>query len=179
MSRIGKMPIPIPGGVEFKLDGKHVKVKGPKGELEWTVPKGMGVRVDDGVVHVDDQLGDNFGRALHGTVRTLLANMVQGVTEGYQKQLEINGVGYRAQMQGKTLVLNLNYDHPIEYPMPEGIEAEVTDRPLVVTVRGIDKQMVGQVAANIRAIQKPDPYKGKGIKYVGEQIRRKAGKSAG
>lgn len=179
MSRIGKLPIPLPKGVEVTHEGSAVRVKGPKGELGWTLPRGIALRQEDDGLVLDDQLGNTTGKALHGTSRALLANMVLGVTSGFSKVLEVNGVGYRVQLQGKKLVFNLNYDHPIEYPLPEGITAEVADRPLTVTIRGIDKQLVGQVAANIRAIQKPDPYKGKGIKYVDEQVRRKTGKSAG
>jgi large subunit ribosomal protein L6 len=179
MSRIGKQPIPIPTGVEVKMDGASVHIKGPKGGLEWSLPVGIGLRVDGGTIHLEDKLGNTRGKALHGTSRTLVANMVTGVTQGYTRALEIIGVGYRAQVAGRKLVLNLRYDHPIEFPLPEGVNAEVTDRPLKITLRGIDKALLGQTAANIRAFQKPDPYKGKGIRYEGEQVRKKAGKSAG
>jgi large subunit ribosomal protein L6 len=179
MSRIGKEPITLPSGVEVRIEGRNVQVKGPKGQLSWTVPEGIGVTLDGGVVKVEDQLGNNRGKALHGVSRTIIANMVTGVSQGFKKTLEIVGTGYRAQVEGKNLVLNLQYNHPVVFPIPEGIEIKVEDRPLRVIVSGIDKQLVGQTAANIRAIQPPEPYKGKGIRYEGEQIRRKVGKAAG
>lgn len=179
MSRIGKQPIPIPKGVEVHSEGSRLRVKGPKGELSFDVPSEMELRQEDDVIWLDDKQGSKRSKALHGASRTRVANMVAGVTDGFSKTLEITGVGYRAQVEGRKLVLNLRHDHPVEFELPEGIDAEVGERPLTVTVRGIDKVLVGQMAANIRAVQKPDPYKGKGIKYADEQIRRKAGKSAG
>ena len=179
MSRIGKQPIPIPKGVEVVQDGQRVRVKGPKGELEWTLPDGIGLTRDGDTLKVENLLGNSRGNALHGVSRTRVANLVIGVSEGFRKTLEIVGVGYRAQVEGKNLVLNIQYNHPVVFPIPEGISIKVEDRPLRVIVEGIDKELVGQTAANIRAIQPPEPYKGKGIRYEGEQVRRKAGKSAG
>jgi large subunit ribosomal protein L6 len=179
MSRIGKQPIPIPKGVEVHKEGSNIRVKGPKGELNFDIPLEIEFRQEDDALWLEDKQGSKRSRALHGVSRTRVANMVAGVTVGFSKILEIIGVGYRAQVEGRKLVLNVRYDHPVEFVLPEGINAEVKDRPLTVTVSGIDKALVGQIAANIRAVQKPDPYKGKGIKYADERIRRKAGKSAG
>ncbi|MBU1701387.1 MAG: 50S ribosomal protein L6 [Candidatus Eisenbacteria bacterium] len=179
MSRIGKLPIEIPKGVEIRQEGQRINVKGPKGEMTWTLPRGINIRRDGETLFVEDNLGTNEGRALHGANRSHVANLITGVTAGYAKVLEIIGVGYRAQMEGKNLILNLRYNHPIVFPVPDGVTAEVTDRPLKIKISGIDKVVIGQTAANIRAIQKPDPYKGKGIRYEGEQVRKKAGKSAG
>ena len=178
MSRIGKQPIPVPSGVDVTIDGNTVTVKGPKGTLEHTAPPAMAVARDgdDIVVARPDDERDN--RALHGLTRSLLANMVQGVSEGYERELEIVGVGYRATAQGPSkLELQVGYSHAVPFDAPEGITFEVP-QPTRIMVRGCDKQLVGQVAANIRKIRKPEPYKGKGIRYVDEHVRRKAGKSA-
>lgn len=176
MSRIGTAPIPIPQGVEIKQAGPAVEVKGPKGALSHTLPVGISLQVEDGVVHVKRDGDAKRMRSLHGLTRTLIANMVTGVTQGFEKGLEIVGIGYRANLQGRNLQLSLGYSHPVIYPLPEGIEV-VVEKQNKLTVTGIDKQKVGQVAAEIRSFRKPEPYKGKGIKYIGEQIRRKAGKA--
>jgi large subunit ribosomal protein L6 len=176
MSRIGKSPIPIPQGVEIKRAGSTVEVKGPKGALFHTIPEGVSIKIEDGVIHVKRKGDAKRERSLHGLSRTLIANMVTGVTAGFEKGLEIVGIGYRAALQGRNLQLSLGYSHPVIYPIPEGIEVEV-EKQNKITVKGIDKQKVGQVAAEIRSFRKPEPYKGKGIRYVGEQVRRKAGKA--
>ncbi|NLM12303.1 MAG: 50S ribosomal protein L6 [Epulopiscium sp.] len=176
MSRIGKLPITIPSGVEVKVgDGNLVTVKGPKGSLERKLPAEISVAVEDNQVVVTRPSDLKKHRALHGLTRTLVANMVEGVTNGYSKVLEINGVGYRAQKQGKKLVLSLGYSHPVEMEDPEGIESTVDGNKIIV--RGIDKEKVGQYAAEIRFKRPPEPYKGKGIKYADEVIRRKEGKT--
>jgi large subunit ribosomal protein L6 len=176
MSRIGRQPIPVPGGVEVKIDGRAVTVKGPKGELSHTVAEPIAVGLDDGAVTVTRPNDENTVRALHGLTRALLNNMVVGVTQGYSKTLEIVGVGYRVQAKGSDLEFSLGYSHSILVEAPEGIIFKV-ERPTVFSVEGIDKQKVGEVAANIRKLRKPDPYKGKGVRYQGEQIRRKVGKA--
>src|SRR5687768_5004969 len=178
MSRIGKKPIPMPKGVDFSIDGNTVKVKGPKGELTHTFTPGMKVRVENNEIIVERPSDDKNERALHGLTRALIANMVLGVTEGFKKTLEIVGVGYKAEKKGKKLVVTVGYSHPVEYPEPAGITLS-TPAPTVIVVEGIDKQKVGQVAAELRQFRKPEPYKGKGIRYQGEQVRRKAGKTAG
>jgi large subunit ribosomal protein L6 len=178
MSRIGKQPIPVPSGVEVSIDGAHVTVKGPKGTLEHDAPPTIALsrEGDDIVVTRADDEREN--RALHGLTRSLVANMVRGVAEGYERELEIVGVGYRATAQGPAkLELQLGFSHSVQFEAPEGITFEVP-QPTRITVRGCDKQLVGQVAANIRKIRKPEPYKGKGIRYADEYVRRKAGKSA-
>lgn len=176
MSRVGMKPIPLPEGVEIAIDGSVVRVKGPKGELVQTVRPEMRVEVDDGRVKVARPSDAKPHRALHGLTRALIANMVVGVTEGYQKALEIVGVGYRAEKKGQTLVLSVGYSHQVQYPEPDGISI-TTPSPTAVLVAGTDKQKVGQAAAEIRAVRPPEPYKGKGIRYQGEQVRRKAGKA--
>jgi large subunit ribosomal protein L6 len=176
MSRIGKKPIPVPGGVTVTVDGSTVTVKGPKGELQRTFDPAMALVLEDGELRVERPSDSKPHRALHGLTRALLANMVEGVTNGYRKALEIIGVGYRAEKKGDALVLTVGYSHQVTYPEPEGIALSTTS-PTVVVVEGIDKQKVGQVAAEIRAVRKPEPYKGKGIRYQGEQVRRKAGKA--
>jgi large subunit ribosomal protein L6 len=176
MSRIGKAPIPIPHGVEINRVGSTVEVKGPKGALSHTIPEGISIQVEDGVIQVKRKGDAKRERSLHGLSRTLIANMVTGVTAGFEKGLEIVGIGYRAALQGRNLQLSLGYSHPVIYPIPDGIEVDV-EKQNKITVKGIDKQKVGQVAAEIRSFRKPEPYKGKGIRYVGEQIRRKAGKA--
>lgn len=177
MSRIGRSPIDVPGGVEVTLEPGFVRVKGPKGTLERTLPRQIAVSQEGGQILVTRPSDDGPHRSLHGLTRTLVANMVEGVTQGFEKNLEIQGVGYRAAPKGSGLELQLGYSHPVEYPAPEGITFEVTT-PTRITIRGADKEMVGQVAAEIRAIRKPDPYKQKGVRYAGEYIRKKAGKTA-
>ena len=178
MSRIGKKPVPLPKGVDFSINGNTVKVKGPKGELTQEVTPSMKVRVENDEIIVERPNDDKNERALHGLTRALIANMVLGVTEGFKKTLEIVGVGYKAEKKGKKLVVTVGYSHPVEYPEPEGITLSAP-APTVIVVEGIDKQKVGQVAAELRQFRKPEPYKGKGIRYQGEQVRRKAGKTAG
>ena len=177
MSRIGKQPIPVPSGVEVTIEPALVKVKGPKGELSERVDRNMQVKQENGEILVARPTDRGEHRALHGLTRSLIANMVEGVTNGFEKRLEIQGVGYRAQLQGSKLVLALGYSHPIEMEAPDGIEFEVP-QPTRVIVRGISKQMVGEVAANIRKQRPPEPYKGKGIRYEGEYVMRKVGKRA-
>jgi large subunit ribosomal protein L6 len=176
MSRIGRRPIAIPAGVEIDLRGAQITVRGPKGELQRTLPAAMRVRIDDGEVTVERPSEAKPHRELHGLTRTLVANMVEGVTNGYRKSLEISGVGYRAQKVGENLQLSLGYSHPVDVEAPAGISFEV-ETPTRLSVVGIDKELVGQVAARVRSKRKPEPYKGKGVRYVGEQVRRKAGKT--
>lgn len=183
MSRIGRLPVAVPGGVDIKIDGQAVSIKGPKGELQHTVPEPIEVRLEDGQVTVARPSDVNTVRALHGLTRALIANMVEGVTNGYSKTLEIRGVGYTAQAKGpRQLELKLGYSHPVNFEAPDGISfrVEVVRRDNVnalIHVDGIDKQKVGEAAANIRKLRKPDVYKGKGVRYQGEQIRRKVGKA--
>lgn len=177
MSRIGIKPVGLPAGVEVKVDGNNaVTVKGPKGELTEQISKLLKVEVKDGAVNVSRDSDAKAYREQHGLARTLIQNMVTGVTQGYEKKLELVGVGYKAEKKGKKLVLNLGYSHPVELEDPEGITTEAPSATEVV-VKGIDKALVGNYAANIRAWRKPEPYKGKGIKYAGEYIRRKEGKT--
>ncbi len=178
MSRVGLKPIPIPDGTAINVDGDLSVVKGPKGELRQHIPAGLSFEQKDGELWITRPNDSPKMRANHGLVRALIANQVEGVTEGFKKSLEIVGVGYRAQVKGKVLDLQLQFSHPLEYPIPEGIQIDCPE-PTRIDVSGIDKQQVGQVAAEIRAFRKPEPYKGKGIRYVGEQIIRKAGKAAG
>jgi large subunit ribosomal protein L6 len=177
MSRIGRAPIAVPSGVDVALTGNNVVVKGPKGELSLDIHPSMKISLDEGVMTVTrpDDTGPN--RSLHGLTRTLVANMVTGVTTGFEKKLEIQGVGYRASKKGSDLEILVGYSHPVVVPPPENIEFEVPV-PTQIVVKGIDKQRVGQVAAEIRSIRKPEPYKGKGIRYEGEVVRRKVGKRA-
>jgi large subunit ribosomal protein L6 len=177
MSRVGQAPIPIPSGVEVKVDARTVHVKGPKGELTRQVPEAISVEQTDGELRIKRAGEAREVKALHGLTRSLIANMVQGVTEGYEKRLEIHGVGYRATKQGNALELTVGLSHTVRKEAPSGIEFEVPT-PTRITVRGVDKELVGQTAAEIRAIRKPEPYKAKGIRYEGEYIRRKAGKAA-
>lgn len=178
MSRIGRKPIAIPAGVTVSVDGNTVRVKGPKGELTLETQQDFRVEVADGRVVVHRPSDAKQHRAFHGLTRALLANMVTGVTDGFKKSLEIVGVGYRAEKKGDVLVLNVGYSHQVQYPQPEGITIS-TPNPTTIVVEGIDKQKVGQVAAEIRAVRPPEPYKGKGIRYQGEYVRRKAGKAGG
>ena len=179
MSRIGKLPIPVPSGVDLTMSGTTLTVKGPKGTLTQEVHPDITINIGDGEVTVTRGNDEREQRALHGLFRSLIANMVVGVTEGYVRRLEIVGVGYRAALRGSNgLTLQMGFSHPVEFDAPEGITFEVPT-PTRITINGIDKQVVGQVAANIRKIRKPEPYKGKGIRYEGEQVRRKSGKAAG
>jgi large subunit ribosomal protein L6 len=176
MSRIGRLPIPVPSGVDVRIDGQEIAVKGPKGELKHTVTRPIEVVRDGDELKVTRPNDDGPIRALHGLTRSLINNMVVGVTQGYSKTLEIVGVGYRVQAKGSNLEFSLGYSHPITVEPPEGINFRV-ERPTQLVVEGIDKQKVGEVAANIRKLRRPDPYKGKGVRYQGEQIRRKVGKA--
>jgi large subunit ribosomal protein L6 len=176
MSRIGRMPVVVPSGVDVTIDGRQVRVKGPKGELSLEVPTPIDVAHTDGTITVTRPSDEGEIRALHGLSRSLIANMVTGVTAGYSKTMEIVGVGYRVQAKGKDLEFALGYSHPVPVTAPDGITFRV-ETPTRFVVEGIDKQQVGEVAANIRKLRKPDPYKGKGVKYQGEQIRRKVGKA--
>jgi large subunit ribosomal protein L6 len=178
MSRIGKQPVDLPKGVDARLDDGTLTVKGPRGSLELRVHPEMQVSIDDGVLSVTRPSEQSRHKALHGLTRSLVANMVHGVTEGFQRKLEIVGVGYRAEKKPTGITRHLGFSHTIDYPAPEGIELEVPV-PTEVVVKGTDKQLVGQVAAEIRGFRPPEPYKGKGVRYAGEQIRRKAGKTAG
>jgi large subunit ribosomal protein L6 len=177
MSRIGRAPIPVPDGVTVTIEGQRVTVTGPKGELRHTVVEPIRVTQEDGQLLVTRPTDRGPHRALHGLSRTLVANMVQGVSAGFSRELEIVGVGYRAQLKGQALEMAVGYSHPVTITPPEGIAFEVPS-PTQVVVRGIDKQAVGQVAAQIRAVRPPEPYKGKGIRYAGETVRRKVGKRA-
>ena len=176
MSRVGKAPIPIPKGAEATIEGATIKIKGPKGALTRRINPKISVSIEDGNITVGRSNEGKEARSLHGLTRTLIANMVQGVTEGYQKTLLISGTGYRATQQGNKLVLGMGLSHPVEMVPPEGIEIEVPS-PTRIVVKGIDKELVGQISANIRAVRPPEPYKGKGIRYEGERIRMKAGKA--
>ena len=176
MSRIGKKPVSIPSGVTISVDGNTVKVKGPKGELVESFRPEMKIAVQDGTVTIERSSDAKEQKALHGLTRALIANMVQGVTAGYKKTLEIVGVGYKAEKKGKTLVLTVGYSHPVQYPEPAGITLTAPS-PTTVVIEGTNKQKVGQVAAELRDVRPPEPYKGKGIRYHGEQVRRKAGKA--
>jgi len=175
MSRIGKRPVAIPSGVTASVEGQTVKVKGPKGQLQFVVHDDVEVKLENGQVKVNPRVETNRARALYGTARAQVANLVEGVTKGFEKKLEITGVGYRAAMQGKNLQLALGYSHDVVYAIPEGITITVP-KPTEITVTGSDIQRVGQVAAEIRSYRPPEPYKGKGVKYVGEFIFRKEGK---
>jgi large subunit ribosomal protein L6 len=177
MSRIGKQPIPIPAKVTAEIQGQHITIKGPKGTLEREIPTPIAVKQDGDTLVVTPTDNSRIGRQRHGLCRTLIANMVDGVSQGFQKRLQIQGVGYRAQAQGKTLTLNVGYSKPVEMIMPDGIDVAIDNRNTEVIVSGIDKEVVGNVAAQIRAVRPPEPYKGKGIRYFNEQVRRKAGKT--
>ena len=176
MSRIGNAPVVIPAGVEVKLDGSLVKVKGPHGELEYTFNENIGISMEDGVVKVERPNNSKVNRSLHGTTRALIQNMVTGVNSKFKKELEMVGVGYKANIAGKNLVINAGYSHPVEMEIPEGLTVEVP-QPTKIIISGIDKQVVGAFASNVRKVRPPEPYKGKGIKYSDEQIRRKVGKT--
>lgn len=177
MSRIGKMPIPVPSDVQVTIRGSEVTVKGPKGELSRTFHKDIPISLEDNQIIVTRPTDHRLHRSLHGLTRALLSNMVQGVHEGFSKKLEIQGVGYRAQQEGDKLILHVGYSHPVQITPPPGITLEVEKGYRDIVVRGVDKELVGRMAAEIRAVRKPEPYKGKGIRYAGEYVRRKAGKA--
>jgi large subunit ribosomal protein L6 len=178
MSRVGRKPVPVPGGVTVTIDGTTVAVKGPKGELKRKFPEGISFAQEGGELTVSRASDEANHRALHGLSRALVANMVEGVTRGYQKQLEITGVGYKAELKPYGLLFSLGYSHTIEFKAPSGIKL-AAPVPTQVLVEGTDKEIVGQVAAEIRSLRKPEPYKGKGVRYAGEKVRRKAGKAGG
>jgi large subunit ribosomal protein L6 len=177
VSRIGRLPVEVPQGVDVVIKGSHVRVKGPKGQIEHTFPAAMKITLKDDVVTIERPSDTRSHRALHGMTRALINNMVTGVSKGFEKVLEVNGVGYRAELSGKKLVINVGYSHPVEVEPPDGITFDVETRTRLIKVQGYDKALVGQVAADIRKIRPPEPYKGKGIKYIDERIRRKAGKA--
>jgi large subunit ribosomal protein L6 len=177
VSRIGRLPVVVPEGVNVKVNGTHVLIKGPKGELDHVFPASMEIAYKDGQIEVQRPSDDRDHRSLHGMTRALINNMVVGVSTGFEKVLEVNCVGYRAEMQGKNLVLNVGYSHPVVVEPPEGISFEVDRKIRQIKIKGYDKQVVGQVAADIRKVRPPEPYQGKGIKYLEEKIRRKAGKA--
>ena len=178
MSRIGKKPIPIPAGVKVNVSNGTVSAEGPKGKLSQPVPSGLSASLDANTLVITRDGDDRRVRALHGLTRALVANMVAGVKDGFERKLDIVGIGYRAQMQGKAIQLALGYSHPVVFPLPEGISAEI-ERQTAITLRGADKALLGETAAKLRALRKPDPYKGKGIRYSDEVVRRKVGKKAG
>ncbi len=177
MSRIGRAPIAVPSAVKIVTEGQLVHVEGPKGKLSWSLPEVIQVKLDGQILTVTRQGDERSARALHGLSRALIANMVNGVTAGFSKELEIVGIGYRAVLQGKQLTLSVGFSHPVIMPIPEGITVEVP-KPNILIIKGVDRQLVGQFAANIRRVAPPEPYKGKGIRYQGEVVRKKAGKAA-
>lgn len=177
MSRVGRLPIELPKGVDVEIKGTHIRVKGPKGELSHTFPPVIGISVEDGQLTVTRTSEEQFNRAMHGTARAVINNMVVGVSDGFERFLEIHGVGYRAEMTGNNLVLNVGYSHPVEIVPPTGITFEVLERNNLIRVTGYDKQVVGQISAEIRKVRPPEPFKGKGIRYRDEFVRRKAGKA--
>ena len=178
MSRIGKLPITIPSGVKVAVDPNAVRIEGPKGKLQTSIPQGVAVKVDGNVVRVERANDDRKIRALHGLTRKLIANMAQGVSNGFTRVLDINGVGYRAEVKGQEIHMTLGYSHPVVFPLPTGITAAV-ERQVIITLSGADRQVLGETAAKIRELRGPEPYKGKGIKYREEVIKRKAGKAVG
>lgn len=177
MSRIGRMPVTVPKGVEVEIKGASIRVKGPKGELQHTFPADMMITLENDEIIVQRPSDENRHRSLHGMTRALIQNMVTGVSAGFEKVLEVNGVGYRAELDGKTLVLYVGYSHPVRMEPPAGISFDVDTKTRQIKVMGYDKQFVGQIAANVRSVRPPEPYKGKGIRYIDETIRRKAGKA--
>lgn len=178
MSRIGKLPITIPAGVKVAVDGAAVRLEGPKGKLQTSVPAGIKVQVDGNAVRVEREADERKMRALHGLTRKLIANMAQGVSQGFSRVLEINGVGYRAEVRGQEIHMTLGYSHPVVFFLPQGVTASV-ERQVVITLTSADRQLLGEMAAKLRSLRSPEPYKGKGIKYREEVIRRKAGKAVG
>lgn len=176
MSRIGKKPIPLPSGVKYKVEGNTVLVEGPKGKVSALIAEGIQLEAKDGILHVKRE--NDKQAAMHGLTQALVSNAVRGVTQGWKKELDIVGIGYRAELKGKgTVVFTLGYSHPIEFPLPTGIEAAVDPKQTHLTISGIDRQKVGQVAADMRALRKPDPYKNKGVRYSDEKLKKKAGKT--
>jgi large subunit ribosomal protein L6 len=178
VSRIGKLPITIPSGVKVAVDASGVRLEGPKGKLQTSIPAGVKVIVEGNVVRVEREAEERKLRALHGLTRRLIANMAQGVTQGFSRVLEINGVGYRAEVKGQEIHMTLGYSHPVVFPLPQGVTASV-ERQVIITLNSADRQLLGEMAAKIRSLRPPEPYKGKGIKYREEVIRRKAGKAVG
>lgn len=178
MSRIGKLPITIPSGVKVAVDGKSVRLEGPKGKLQSAIPAGVAVKVDGNVMRVERVSDERKFRSLHGLTRKLIANMTQGVSQGFSRILDINGVGYRAEVKGQEIHMTLGYSHPVVFPLPAGVSASI-ERQVIITLSGADRQVIGETAAKIRSLRPPEPYKGKGIKYREEVIQRKAGKAVG
>ena len=177
MSRIGRSPVEVPSGVEVKIQGTNVNIKGSKGELSHTFPPVVEIVLEDGFINVKRDSDEQFNRAMHGTTRAIINNMVIGVSQGFEKDLELEGVGYRAELSGKNLVLHVGYSHPVTMEPPDGITFEVGERTRDVKIKGFNKQVVGQITAEIRKVRPPEPFKGKGIRYKGEYVRRKAGKA--
>jgi large subunit ribosomal protein L6 len=178
VSRIGKLPVTIPSGVKVAVDSSGVRLEGPKGKLQTTLPPGVDVKVDGNVVRVERRNDERKSRAIHGLTRKLIANMAQGVSQGFSRVLDINGVGYRAEVKGQEIHMTLGYSHPVVFPLPAGISASV-ERQIIITLTSADRQLLGETAAKIRSLRPPEPYKGKGIKYREELIKRKAGKAVG
>lgn len=178
MSRIGKLPVTIPSGVKVAVDSSGVRLEGPKGKLQTTLPPGVDVKVDGNVVRVERRNDERKSRAIHGLTRKLIANMAHGVSQGFSRVLDINGVGYRAEVKGQEIHMTLGYSHPVVFPLPAGISASV-ERQIIITLTSADRQLLGETAAKIRSLRPPEPYKGKGIKYREELIKRKAGKAVG
>ncbi|HXT54403.1 MAG TPA: 50S ribosomal protein L6 [Candidatus Eisenbacteria bacterium] len=178
MSRIGKLPVTIPSGVKVAVDSSGVRLEGPKGKLQTTLPPGVEVKVDGNVVRVERRNDERKSRAIHGLTRKLIANMAHGVSQGFSRVLDINGVGYRAEVKGQEIHMTLGYSHPVVFPLPAGISASV-ERQIIITLTSADRQLLGETAAKIRSLRPPEPYKGKGIKYREELIKRKAGKAVG
>jgi large subunit ribosomal protein L6 len=178
VSRIGKLPVTIPSGVKVAVDSSGVRLEGPKGKLQTTLPPGVEVKVDGNVVRVERRNDERKSRAIHGLTRKLIANMAQGVSQGFSRVLDINGVGYRAEVKGQEIHMTLGYSHPVVFPLPAGISASV-ERQIIITLTSADRQLLGETAAKIRSLRPPEPYKGKGIKYREELIKRKAGKAVG
>ena len=177
MSRVGRLPIEVPAGVDIKIDGSYLKVKGPKGEMEFTFSPDMTIKNEEGTIVVERPTDQPMHRALHGTTRSIINNMVVGVSKGFERVLEIEGVGYRAELNGKNLVVNVGFSHPVVVEPPEGISFDADMKVRQIKISGYDKQLVGQIAAEIRGLRPPEPYKGKGIRYQGEYVRRKPGKA--
>lgn len=178
MSRIGKLPVTIPSGVKVAVDSTAVRLEGPKGKLQTTLPPGVDVKVEGNVVRIERRSDERNSRAVHGLTRKLIANMAQGVSQGFTRVLDINGVGYRAEVKGQEIHMTLGYSHPVVFPLPAGISASV-ERQIIITLTSADRQLLGETAAKIRSLRPPEPYKGKGIKYREEVIKRKAGKAVG
>lgn len=178
MSRIGKLPVAIPAGVKIAVEGSAVRLEGPKGKLQASVPSGVDVKVEGNLLRIERQTEDRKIRALHGLTRKLIANMTQGVSQGFTRVLDINGVGYRAEVRGQEIHMTLGYSHPVVFPLPAGVTAAV-ERQVIITLSSADRQVLGETAAKLRSLRPPEPYKGKGIKYREEVIKRKAGKAVG